>query len=73
MTYEVRNLIDFLNENGIHVIANKQFDAFAFDFSERDKKFAEEKDKRIAELEKQIGDYREKKCVVATTLQGRSS
>lgn len=50
MTYEVRNLIDSLNENGIHVIANKQFDAFAFDFSEHDKKVAAEKGKRIEEL-----------------------
>lgn len=56
MTYEVRNLIDSLNENGIHVIANKQFDAFAFDFSEHDKKVTEEKDAQIRELKRQIED-----------------
>ena len=51
MTYEVRNLIDSLNENGIHVIANKQFDAFAFDFSEHDKMVSKEKDSQMELLE----------------------
>lgn len=51
MSYEVTSLIDALNENGIHVIADRAFDKIAFDFSEHDKKVAEEKDKRIAELE----------------------
>lgn len=53
---ETRNLIDALNEKGIHVIANKTFDEFRFDFSEHDKKVAEEKDKQIAELEKIINE-----------------
>lgn len=72
MTYEVRNLIDSLNENGIHVIANKQFDAFAFDFSEHDKKVAEEKDKRIEELEKQIGGYRERNILLRQRCKGEA-
>lgn len=50
MTYEVRNLIDSLNENGIHVIADRAFDKIAFDFSEHDKKVAEEKDGQIADF-----------------------
>lgn len=52
MNYELRSLIEALNENGIHVIADREFDKIAFDFSEHDKKVTEEKDKRIAELER---------------------
>lgn len=56
MNYELRSLIETLNENGIHVIADRAFDKIEFDFSEHDKKVAEEKDKRIAELEKIIDE-----------------
>lgn len=51
---ETRNLIDALNEKGVHVIANKTFDEFRFDFSEHDKKVAEEKDAQIRELKRNI-------------------
>lgn len=51
MSYEVTSLINALNENGIHVIADKAFDKIAFDFSEHDKKVAEEKDSQMALLE----------------------
>lgn len=54
MSYEVTSLIDALNENGIHVIADRAFDKIAFDFSEHDKKVAEEKDKRITELTEEL-------------------
>ena len=56
MSYEVTSLIDTLNENGIHVIADRAFDKIAFDFSEHDKMVAEEKDAQIRELKRQIED-----------------
>ena len=56
MSCEVTSLIDALNENGIHVIADRAFDKIAFDFSEHDKIVAEEKEARIRELKRQIED-----------------
>ena len=61
MNYELRTLIETLNENGIHVIANKQFDAFAFDFSEHDKKVAVEKDALLEEMRKNFLEVGRKK------------
>ena len=54
MNYELRSLMEALNEKGIHVIADRAFDKIEIDFSEHDKKVAEEKDKRIAELERDL-------------------
>ena len=54
MSYEITSLIDALNENGIHVIADRAFDKIAFDFSEHDKMVAEKKDKKIAELTEEL-------------------
>ena len=56
MSYEVESLVDALNENGIHVIAERSFDKIKFDFSEHDKKVAEEKDAKIRELKRNIKD-----------------
>ena len=47
MNYELRSLIETLNENGIHVIADRAFDKIEFDFSEHDKKVTEEKIERL--------------------------
>ena len=47
MNYELRSLIETLNENGIHVIADRVFDKIEFDFSEHDKKVTEEKIERL--------------------------
>lgn len=66
MSYEVTSLIDALNENGIHVVADRAFDKIAFDFSKHDKKVAEEKDKRIAELEKENSALKEKLSLIRT-------
>ena len=52
MNYELRTLIETLNENGIHVIADRSFDKIEFDFFEHDKKVTEEKDGEIRELKR---------------------
>ena len=41
MNYELRSLVEALNEKGIHVIIDRAFDEIEFDFSEHDKKFKE--------------------------------
>lgn len=51
MSYEVTSLIDALNENGIHVIADRAFDKIEFDFSEHDKMVSRGKDSQMALLE----------------------
>lgn len=56
MSYEVTSLIDALNENGIHVIADRAFDKIEFDFSEHDNMVADEKDAQIRELKRKIED-----------------
>ena len=74
-----RVIFDLLKENGVTVEmteteeenhATNKFEVkygFAFtgfDFSEHDKMVAEEKNKRIAELERQIGVYRERNILL---------
>ena len=54
MSTEVRIIIDALNNRGIHIVADRAFDNIHFDFSEHDKKVAEEKDRKIAELERDL-------------------
>lgn len=69
-------LISSLMKNGVNVPANDisfdydsgrftgDLDTIILDFSEHDKMVAEEKDKRIEELEKQIGGYRERNILL---------
>ena len=66
MSYEITSLIDTLNENGIHVIADRAFDKIELDFSEHDKKVTAEKDKRIAELEKENNFMKERFSLLRT-------
>lgn len=56
MNTELRILIEALNSRGIHVVVDKAFDNIHFDFSEHDKKVAEEKDAQIRELKRTIED-----------------
>lgn len=72
MSYEITSLIDALNENGIHVIADRAFDKISFDFSEHDKMVVEEKDKKIAELEKQIGEYIARNMLLRQRCKGEA-
>lgn len=66
MSYEVKSLIDALNENGIHVIADRAFDKIEFDFSEHDKMVAEKKDKSIAKLERENNSLKERFSLLRT-------
>lgn len=82
-----RVICDLLKENGVTVQmvetqeenhATNKFEVkcgvrfTGIDFSEHDKKVAEEKDKRIQKLEMQIGDYRARNMLLRQRCKGEA-